>query len=329
MFAEFMPRTRAHAVHVVAVVALDGVNPFDLAIPCEVFGRVRLADGRAPYRVRVAAIGRRVRAHAFEIRTTDTLAAVARADTVVVPGIEDPAHAIPATVLAALRHAAARGARVASICSGAFVLAAAGLLDGKRATTHWLAAAELARRHPTVDVDPNVLYVDAGRILTSAGAAAGMDLCLHMVRSDHGAEIAAAAARLAVMPLERAGGQAQFIVHETPTADGASLEPLLRWLDAHHADAWPLARIARRAALSSRSLSRRFREQTGTTPAQWLVRRRVHHAQRLLETSGRAIERIATDVGFGSTATFRDRFHRLVGTSPQAYRRSFRRASPP
>jgi len=323
MFAEFMPRARARPPQVVAVLALDGVNPFDLAIPCEVFGRVRLDDGRAPYRVRVCGVRRTVDAGAFRVRTPTDLRGVAGADTVIVPGIDDPSRPVPRAVTAALRGAAARGARVASICSGAFVLAAAGLLDGRRATTHWLAAAELARRHPAIDVDPNVLYVDEGRILTSAGAAAGMDLCLHMVRRDHGAAVAAAGARLAVMPLERAGGQAQFIVHETPTADGASLEPLLRWLDAHHRETLPLRRIARQAAMSSRSLSRRFREQTGTTPARWIVRCRVRRAQHLLETSALSVERIGADVGFGSAATFRDRFSRTVGTSPQSYRRSF------
>jgi transcriptional regulator GlxA family with amidase domain len=311
----------------VAVVALDGVNPFDLAIPCEVFGRVRLPDGRAPYRVRVCGVTTTVDAGAFRVRTATDLRGVAGAHTVVVPGIEDPTRPIPRVLLAVLRAAAARGARVASICSGAFVLAAAGLLDGQRATTHWLAAAELARRFPAIAVDANVLYVDNGNILTSAGAAAGLDLCLHMVRNDHGAAVAADGARLAVMPLERAGGQAQFIVHKTPSTDGASLEPLLHWLDEHQHEALSLDRIARQAAMSLRTLSRRFREQTGTTPAQWIVRRRIRRAQHLLETSALAIERVAAEVGFGSTATFRDRFHRLVGTSPQAYRRSFRRAS--
>jgi transcriptional regulator GlxA family with amidase domain len=326
MFAEFMPRARPRAAHVVVVLALDGVNPFDLAIPCEVFGRVRLADGRAPYRVRVCGERRDVDAGAFQVRVGCGLGGLERADTIVVPGIDDTTRPPPRAIVAALRKAAARGVRIASICSGAFVLAAAGLLDGRRATTHWLAAAELARRHPEIDVDPNVLYVDAGSILTSAGAAAGLDLCLHMVRADHGAAIAAAGARLAVMPLERAGGQAQFIVHETPAADGASLEPLLRWLDEHHRETLSLRAIARQAAMSSRSLSRRFREQTGTTPAQWIVRRRVRHAQRLLETSTLPIERVGAEVGFGSAATFRERFTRIVGTNPQSYRRSFRHA---
>lgn len=320
IFAEFMP-TRSHDV---AVIALDGVNPFDLAIPCEIFGRVRLADGSAPYRVRVCGVTRTVDAGAFRVQTATDLRPLARARTIVVPGIADPARPLPAALVRALRKAHARGARIASICSGAFVLAAAGLLDGRRATTHWLAAAELARRYPSIDVDAKVLYVDTGQILTSAGAAAGLDLCLHLVRRDHGAAVAAEAARLAVMPLERAGGQAQFIVHAALTADGSSLEPLLHWLDAHHRENLPLARIARRAAMSSRTLSRRFREQTGTTPAQWLAGCRVRHAQRLLETSASSVERVAAAVGFGSTATFRDRFARRVGTSPQAYRWTFR-----
>jgi len=320
--------TARRAPHVVAVIALDGVNPFDLAIPCEVFGRARLADGHAPYRVRVCGVTRTVAAAAFRIQTDRDLRGLAGASTVVVPGIEDPTLPVPPALVRALRAAHAKGVRLASICSGAFVLAAAGLLDGRRATTNWLAAAELARRHPTVIVDPNVLYVDDGDILTSAGAAAGMDLCLHMVRRDHGAAVAAAGARLAVMPLERAGGQAQFIVHETPRADGASLAPLLQWLDVHHHEALTLPRIARHAAMSARSLSRRFREQTGTTPAQWLVRCRVQRAQQLLETGGASIEEIAGAVGFGSTATFRERFGRIVGTSPQAYRLTFRQRVP-
>jgi transcriptional regulator GlxA family with amidase domain len=314
--------------HVVAVVALDGVNSFDLAIPCEVFGHVRLADGRAPYRVRVCGVTRRVRAAAFSVQAPYGLRGLGAADTVVVPGIADVTRPVPPALIRALRAARDRGARIASICSGAFVLAAAGLLDGRRATTHWLAATELARRHPTIDVDPNVLYVDEGQILTSAGAAAGMDLCLHVVRRDHGAAVAAHGARLAVMPLERGGGQAQFIAHEPPRVDGASLEPLLRWMETHHGEALSLSRIARQAAMSARSLSRRFHEQTGETPARWLVRCRVRRAQQLLETSGASIEEIADAVGFGSATTLRERFGRIVGTSPQAYRRTFRRRVP-
>jgi transcriptional regulator GlxA family with amidase domain len=311
-------------MHVVAVVALDGVNPFDLSIPCEVFGRVRLPDGRAPYQVRVCGVAKTVDAGLFEVRTGSGLRDLAGADTLIVPGVAEPTLPVPRALVASLRAAATNGVRVASICTGAFVLAAAGLLDGLRATTHWLAAAELARRYPAIDVAANVLFVDNGQILTSAGAAAGLDLCLHLVRRDHGATVAAHAARIAVMPLERDGGQAQFIIHEPPATDGASLEPLLRWLDENQHEKLSLERIARRAAMSSRSLTRRFREQTGTTPAQWIFTLRVRRAQHLLETSALSVERIAAEVGFGSTATLRDRFHQVVGTSPQAYRRDFR-----
>jgi transcriptional regulator GlxA family with amidase domain len=313
-------------VHVVAVAAFDGVSPFDLAIPCEVFERVRLKDGSAPYRVRVCGVARNVDAGVFGVRTVAGMRVLARADTVIVPGMGNPTAALPPALVRAVRVAAANGARVASICSGAFVLAEAGLLDGRRATTHWLAAAELARRYPEVRVEADVLYVDNGRILTSAGAAAGLDLCLHIVRRDHGAAVAAEGARLAVMPLERAGGQAQRVVHPPPAPDGSSLEPLLRWLDQNQHQPLPLGRIARRAAMSARSLSRHFRAQTGTTPARWLFVQRVRRAQHLLETSTLSIERIAAEAGFGSTAAFRERFRRVVGASPRDYRRAFRAA---
>lgn len=310
-------------VHTVAVI--DGVLAFDLATPLELFGRTRLLDGAPAYDVRVCAPSAQVDAGPLAIRAPHGLEALAGADTVVVPGRSDPTAAVPEEVLAALRAAAERGARIASICVGAFTLAAAGLLDGLRATTHWSAAEELARRHPLVAVDPDVLYVDNGRILTSAGAAAGLDLCLHMIRVDHGAAVAAAAARTAVMPLERAGGQAQFIVHPPPGVDGASLEPLLRWLEAHAGDDLTLGAIARQAAMSSRTLHRRFREQTGTTPLQWLHGARLRQARQLLETTDLPVARIAARAGFGSTTTLRDRFRRTLGTTPQAYRRSFRR----
>jgi transcriptional regulator GlxA family with amidase domain len=231
-------------------------------------------------------------------------------------------------VLEALRAAKAAGARLMSVCSGAFVLAAAGVLDGLRATTHWVAAQELARRYPDVHVDPDVLYVDNGQVLTSAGAAAGLDLCLHVVRLDYGAAVAAQTARLSVMALERSGGQSQFIRHAPPVPDGASLEPLLHWLEKHLAEPVTVADMARQAALSERTLGRRFREQTGTTPTQWLLRARVIRAQDLLEATDHPIERIAADVGFGSATTFRTRFREQVGISPLHYRRNFRRRDP-
>jgi transcriptional regulator GlxA family with amidase domain len=226
--------------------------------------------------------------------------------------------------LVALRNAAARGARIASICGGAFILAATGLLDSLRATTHWVAASELARRYPNVEVDANVLFVDNGQFLTSAGAAAGLDLCLYMIRQDHGSAVAADAARISVMPLERDGGQAQFIAHEPPTPDGITLEPVLRWMEENAQRELRLEDIAAQAMMSTRTLSRRFREQTGTTPLQWLNRARLRKAQCLLETTGHSVEWIASHVGFGSSTTFRDQFKHLVGISPQAYRRAFR-----
>jgi transcriptional regulator GlxA family with amidase domain len=240
-----------------------------------------------------------------------------------VPGLADPTEPVPEDVLGALRATAESGTRVASICVGAFTLAAAGLLNGLRATTHWAAAKELSRLYPDVDVDAGVLFVDNGQILTSAGAAAGLDLCLHMIRKDHGSAVAADAARVAVMPLEREGGQAQFIVHEPPGADGSSLEPLLRWMEQNARRGLTLGEIAARAKMSTRTLNRRFREQTGTTPLRWLQRSRIRHAQRLLETTGHPVERVAGEVGFGSTTSFRDLFKSLVGTSPRDYRRAF------
>jgi len=219
---------------------------------------------------------------------------------------------------------ARRGSRIASICAGAFILAATGLLDGRRATTHWIAAALLAARYPDVEVDPDVLYVDNGQFLTSAGAAAGLDLCLHMIRRDHGSAVAADAARLSVMPLERDGGQAQFIVHERPpTPNGSAVEPLLRWIEDNAQQELTLDDIATHAGMSTRTLNRRFREQTGTIPLQWLHRTRIRHAQYLLETTTHSVDRIAVQVGFGSPTAFRDRFKRLVGTSPHAYRHAF------
>jgi len=316
------------AMHRVAIVATDGVVPFDLATPCEVFERVRLPDDRPGYQVRVCGVAREVDAGAFRMKVRFGLEELTRADTVILPGIADVRAAVPERLVRAVRRAAAGGARVASICSGAFLLAATGLLDGRRATTHWLAAGELARRYPAIRVDPGVLYVDEGQVLTSAGAAAGLDLCLYLVRLDYGSAVAAQTSRVSVMPLERDGGQSQFIVHAPPAPDGSSLAPLLAWLEEHLDDELTLEAIARRAAMSVRSLNRRFREQTGTTPLQWLLRARVRRAQLLLETTAHSVERIAASAGFGSVTALREHFRRSVATSPQAYRRAFRRRAP-
>jgi transcriptional regulator GlxA family with amidase domain len=311
-------------MHTVAILVLDHVVPFDMATPMEVFGRTRLPDGRRPYRVRVCGESSDVPTDGFALRVEWGLEALSDADTIIVPGCSEQAGPPSARVLAALREAAEAGTRIASVCVGAFVLAEAGLLDGLRATTHWGAADQLARRYPRVEVEPDVLYVDNGQILTSAGAAAGLDLCLHMIRRDLGSAVAADAARLSVMPLEREGGQAQFIVHEhPPVPQGSTLEPVLKWIEDNLAHEVTLGAMASRSGMSERTFSRRFREQTGSTPLQWLLRARVRRAQYLLENSDHAIERIAQQAGFGSPTAFRERFRRVVGTSPQAYRSAF------
>ncbi|OIJ98762.1 AraC family transcriptional regulator [Streptomyces sp. MUSC 14] len=316
-------------MHTVAVLALDGVVPFDLSAPVDTFGWARLPDGRAPYRVRVCSVREEVSAGAFTVRAPYGLEALAEADTIILPGVAEPSSAPPPGVAEALCAAAARGTRIASICVGAFLFAATGLLDGLRATTHWVAAGRLAELYPRVTVDPNVLYVDNGQFLTSAGAAAALDMCLHMIRNDFGSAVAAHASRMSVMPLEREGGQAQFIVHDLPPApSGAALEPLLAWLEDHCDRDLSLEEMAARAGMSTRTLNRRFREQTGTTPLQWLHRARVRRAQHLLETTPYPVERIAAQTGFGSPTAFRERFRRVVGTSPLAYRKSFRTGTP-
>ncbi|WP_083750799.1 GlxA family transcriptional regulator [Kribbella sp. ALI-6-A] len=315
-------------MHTVAVLALDDVIPFDLATPIEVFSWARLPDGRPAYEVRVCGVTPSVSAGAFALQPPYGLEALAEADTIVLPGCRD-LRPVPDQVLDAIRAAAAQGTRIASICVGAFVFAATGLLDGHRATTHWYAADQLAERHPEIEVDPNVLYVDNGQFLTSAGAAAGLDLCLHLVRRDYGSAVAADAARTAVMPLEREGGQAQFIVHDQPPSPrGSELEPLLRWMEEHCTRDLTLEQLAAQAGTSPRTLSRRFREQTGTTPLQWLLRSRIRRAQSLLEATSQPVDRIAGRVGFGSPTAFRERFKRVVGTTPHAYRAAFRRSEP-
>ncbi|GAA4620006.1 AraC family transcriptional regulator [Actinoallomurus vinaceus] len=312
-------------MHTVAILVLDQTVVYDMAIPVEVFGRVRLPDGRRPYRVRTCGPQPEVPTETFTIHTPWGLEALADADTIIVPGRSETAGPPPVEALEALRDAAAHGTRIASICGGAFILAATGLLDGLAATTHWIAAQQFAEMFPKVDVRPDVLYVDNGQLLTSAGASSGLDLCLHMVRRDLGSAVAADAARLAVAPLEREGGQAQYIAHEQPPVPrGSLLEPTLTWIEDHLKDDLTLEDMAARCGMSTRTFSRRFREHTGTTPLQWLLRARVRRAQYLLEHTDHSVERIATQAGFGSATAFRERFKRVAGTTPQAYRAAFR-----
>jgi transcriptional regulator GlxA family with amidase domain len=325
-FEGFTPKRRPRSKpHLVAVVAFDGVVLADLATPCEVLARARSPRGGPAYDVRVCSARGHVRTEHLALHVPWRLSLLARADTIVVPGIDDLDRPLPDGVTRALLAAVRRGARVASICTGAFVLASTGALDGLRATTHWMVAQELARRHPLVAVDPNVLYVDNGRILTSAGAAAGLDLCLYLVRRDLGAEIAARTARAVVMPLERAGGQAQFIAHEPPTERGTPIGRLTEWIERNLTADLSLPVLARRAAMSTRTLCRRFHDQVGETPAAWIARARVARAQRLLETTDGSVDEVAMAAGFQSSTVLRDHFARILGTTPRAYREAFRR----
>ncbi|WP_426421993.1 helix-turn-helix domain-containing protein [Bradyrhizobium genosp. A] len=309
-------------VHRVCIVAMDQVIPYDLTLAYEVFARLKDDKGRPLYDVRVCAEVTRIHAGAFELVVPFGLEALARARTVIVPGIENPLAPKSKAILRALHMAHHRRARIASICSGAFVLAEAGLLAGRRATTHWLCADQLASRYPQVKVDPNVLYVDEGEIVTSAGASAGIDMCLHLVRRDFGQAAAAHAARLAVVPVNREGGQAQFIRRDPPRSNG-SLARHLEWVVAHLAEPLTVARMAAQAGMSERSFARHFRGQMGITPMQWLLNARIRRAQELLESSATYVEQIAAACGFQSTVTFRASFRRIAGISPGDYRRRF------
>ncbi|MDQ6614693.1 MAG: DJ-1/PfpI family protein [Actinomycetota bacterium] len=310
--------------HTVAAVVFDGVSPFEFAVACEVFGIDRSADIGAPwYRFKVcAASPTPVKANTgFTIGTPYGLEALRRADTILVPAGNGENNQ---PLLEALRQAHRRGARIMSVCTGAFVLAAAGLLDGRRATTHWMHADQLAQKYPLVKVDPDVLYVDDGDILTSAGTAAGIDLCLYVVRLDYGAEAANIVARRMVVPPHRAGGQAQFVAQ--PVAGLSACDPFtetLAWVMEHLDADLSVSDMAARSAMSPRTFARRFGDIHGTTPHQWLLRQRVLLAQRLLETTDLAVELIATRCGLGTAANLRQHFQRIVRNTPQGYRRCF------
>jgi AraC family transcriptional activator FtrA len=308
----------------VALAVTADVPVFEVAIPCEVFGLER-PDWVDPwYSFRVCSPGAVPVGTWFRTDTTHGLDALVEADTVIVPAC----HAVdvdpPPDLVEAVRAAHGAGARIASICTGAFVLAAAGLLDGRRVTTHWMHSERLARRYPAVTVEPDVLYLDDGDILSSAGTAAGIDLCLHLVRTDFGAAVANDLARRLVAAPHRPGGQAQFIPAPVPD-ERSGLAPLLAWALEHLGEPLTVTDLARRASTSDRTLTRRFVATTGTTPLQWLLGRRIHRAQELLETTDASVERIAELTGMGTATSLRRHFHRALGVAPDAYRQTFRR----
>jgi AraC family transcriptional activator FtrA len=313
------------APHRVVALALPTVLLLDLAAPAQIFGQ--LGNGR--YRFEVAGLrkGKVESSTGLPLLAGRGLEALQDADTIVVPGRDNYLDYHFPKVTSALIQAHQRGARIMSICTGAFVLAEAGLLDGMRATTHWSSAQELASRFPGVTVDPDVLYVDEGSILTSAGVAAGLDLCLHVVRQDHGAAVVADMARWTVIAPYREGGQAQFIPASarsagTTTSNGTT-EPARAWALAHLDQPLSADDLARCAAMSLRTFGRRFRSETGTTPAQWLLEQRLRAAQSLLETSNHTVDQIARETGFGNPAALRAHFGRRLRTTPTAYRQTF------
>ena len=306
--------------HRVAVLVLPGVIPLELGTATQVFGR------DPHYDLIVCAEGRRAPAprSGLSITTTIGLEGLERAQTVIVPGYDTLDAAVSPAALDALRAAHRRGARLVSICTGAFALAEAGLLDGRPATTHWRWTDELARRHPEVHVLPNRLFVDDGDVLSSAGVTAGVDLCLHLVRRDHGAAAANTRARALVAPPQRQGGQAQFIERLRPDATGDQLGPLRDWMLQNLALRLDLDTLAARAHLSRRTLTRRFRDETGLAPMAWLADARIDRARELLETTTEPVEHIGRLTGLGAPASVRAAFHRRLGTSPQEYRATFR-----
>jgi transcriptional regulator GlxA family with amidase domain len=312
--------TRRH--HRVAVLVLEGAKPLDVGIPAQVFATRQ----SMPYEVRAcgAAPGPVAGGDGLSYHVADGLEALEWAQTIFVPGYrhpdrEDP----PAPVIDALRAAHERGARLAAISPGAFALAATGLLDGRRATTHWHYTRALAVRHPLVRVDENVLFVDEGRVLTSAGAASGLDLCLHLVRRDHGVALSNHVARRLVAAPYRSGGQAQYVPRSVPEPLGDVFAVTREWALTRLEQPLTLAELARHANVSARTFSRRFVEDTGYTPMQWILRARVDLARELLERTDLGVEQIADRVGLGTGANLRLHFHRILGTSPSEYRHTF------
>ncbi|MEU3982011.1 helix-turn-helix domain-containing protein [Streptomyces sp. NPDC026672] len=311
-----------HRAERVAVLALDGVYPFELGIPSRILGA---AEGR--YEVLTCTVdGEPVRTCAdFSITVDHGPEILATAGTVVIVSVE-PSY-IPARLpdgVAAALGTIRPDARIVSICTGAFVLAAAGLLDGRPATTHWQLAERFRREYPHVDLDPDVLFVDDGRVLTSAGAASGVDVCLHLVRTDHGSELANRVARRCVVPPFREGGQAQYIERPFPPGGTSGTAATRAWALEHLGEPLTLADLAEHARMSRRTFVRRFGDETGLSPGRWLIQQRVARARHLLESSDLSVDRIATQVGFATGASLRQHLHAAIGVSPQTYRRTFR-----
>lgn len=321
----------AHTISDMTVVALavtEGMLHFELSVAYEVFGTELTGVVDPWYGVILCGPGA-VRVGRFRLEPDYGLGRLPRADTVIVPAMADVDEDPPADLVDAVRAAHEAGARVVSLCTGAFVLAAAGLLDGRRATTHWAHTEALAARYPRVEVDPDVLYVDNGSVLTSAGKAAAMDLCLHLVRLDHGPSVANAVARRLVVPPHRAGGQAQFVSTPVPAQDDHPLAALFPWVIERLDHPLTVEDLARKAMMSSRNLGRHFRSVTGTTPLQWLLTQRIRRAQELLEATDDSIDVIAAATGMGTATTLRRHFNRTVGVPPDTYRRTFRSRSRP
>ncbi|HET6561317.1 MAG TPA: helix-turn-helix domain-containing protein [Marmoricola sp.] len=308
----------------VAVLAYDGVSPFELGVLCEAWGTDRSDQGLPVFDFAVCAPepGRVQTAAGFGLAVDHDLGRVAEADLVAVPAVPRDRE-VPAPVITALRKAHARGARVLSVCSGAFALGEAGLLDGRECTTHWMYTHELSARFPQARVVPEVLYVDADPVITSAGSAAGLDACLHLYRKEFGITIAGKVARRMVVPPQREGGQAQFIRTPVPDCSAETLGPLLTWILENLDEELSVESLAQRSTMSPRTFARRFREETGTTPHAWVTSQRVQRAEELLERTDRSVDQVAADVGFANAATLRHHFTRVRGLSPQRYRQRF------
>ncbi|MDM4722179.1 helix-turn-helix domain-containing protein [Micromonospora sp. WMMA1363] len=318
--------------HVVAIAVTDAMPVFEFAVPCEVFGIDRSDLVEPWYELRLCAVepGPLRTSGGLWIEAPYRMDDLLAADTVIVPACDRTTQREPPpALLDVLRQAHARGVRMVSICSGAYLLAAAGLLDGRRATTHWMNAVDFAHRFPQVKVDPTVLYIDEGDVLTSAGTGSAIDLCLHLVRLDHGAAIANDVARRMVVPPHRDGGQAQFAQPVTRGEPRSDLAPLLEWARRRLDQPLTVTQLAEQAHLSPRTVTRRFRDTLGTSPLQWLLEQRVRLAQELLETTDEPVERIARRTGFGTAVSLRQHFRRVTSVSPQTYRHVFRRANRP